>query len=77
MVAAGSDQMWADSKPSDDNSVTPKKKKITYSQTSSMSSPQGASVTRTSSDPSSTGMQGAARRKLKKLQDPNIPNNSY
>lgn len=67
MASLGSDQFWADAKL-EDNTVTPKKKKISsYSQVSSMSSPQGTSVSRTNAV-SSSGMSDAARRRLKKMQ---------
>lgn len=73
MASVGFDQFWADSKPSDNSSVTPTKKRPLpkYSQVSSMSSPQSTSVTRTPVD-----MQAAARRKLKRYQqqDPEDPN---
>lgn len=63
MASVGFDQFWADSKPSDNNTVTPVKKK-TISRVSSMSTPQSTSVTRTSAN-----MQAAAKRKLKKYQE--------
>jgi len=65
MASVGFDQFWADSKPSDNNTVTPTKKRPLpkYSQVSSMSTPQSTTVTK---DP--VDMQAAARRKLKKYQ---------
>lgn len=76
MVSTGSDQFWADSKP-ENSVVTPKKKRtIAYSQISSMSSPQSTTVTKTSGV-ATPGMQDAAKRRLKKLQQQNDTDNRF
>lgn len=73
MASVGFDQFWADAKP-EDPSVTPKKKTLKISQISSMSTPQGTSVTRGST----LNMQQAAKRKLKKYQqDTNTDDKDY
>lgn len=70
MASVGDDQFWADF--FNPTATSPAKRKLLqYSNTSSMSAPQSSSVVKT--DPAN--MQGAAQRRLKKMQQQQDQNN--
>jgi hypothetical protein len=73
MASVGSDQFFSDNK-FDETTVTPKRRMPKSSQISSMSTPQSTTVAKGAPDPT---MQDAARRRLKKMQQPQDPNNQY
>lgn len=73
MAAVGEDQLFGDVKDSTPFTAGAAKRRLAkYSQISSMSSPQSTTVTKTPPD----SMQGAAKRRLKKLQQQDQTDNN-